>query len=102
MIHIYKFNADIQLENNVATTMSSLEEQCRPWRSALSLIKEPERVFSMLLKIVNITNFHLEYRVGHYCPYAVIHWVQVRYFDENMPTGGELLLPELWPPNSAD
>ena len=28
-----------------------------------------------LLKMVNITNFDLEYRVGQYCPYAVINSV---------------------------
>ena len=28
-----------------------------------------------LLKMVNITNFDLEYRVGQYCPYAVINQV---------------------------
>ena len=54
-----------------------------------------------LLKMVNITNIHLEYRIGLYCPYVVIHRVQIRYFDENMPPGRQLLLPELWPPNSA-
>ena len=28
-----------------------------------------------VLKMINITNFDLEYRVGQYCPYAVINRV---------------------------
>ena len=33
------------------------------------------RFSKSLLKMVNITNFDLEYRVGQYCPYAIINRV---------------------------
>ena len=56
-------------------TMSFFVPERAHYLGYMSLGEFFPRFSKSLLKMVNITNFDLEYRVGHYCPYAVINRV---------------------------